>query len=240
MFASLKKSFDEGLPLFDGAYLSDMPRDDLKKVFTGNIPIPMFEERLDILRQVGSTLHELYDDSFHNILDASNNRLFDDGNGFIERLIGDFPSFDDSVNYDGQIIRFDKRAQLVSAMLYGRFKKYNMELFEDIDELNVMADYILPQTLRDMGILEYESSLAERIDSEEIILASSLEEMELRASTIHVAHRMIEQVNYRMPDDKKINVIHMDNALWSFFRSGKAEELGLKKTPHHLTPTIYY
>ena len=231
MWACLKRAFEAGIPIMDGTYLRDISRADAEKIFEGNIRIPLFEERLNIFRELGKVLCEEYDCQFHNVLLQSNKLLFNDGGGFVERLVCDFPSFNDSVNYNGSVVRFDKRAQLVAGMIYGRLNKRGINAFEDVDELTVFADYGLPKSLRDLEILSYESSLADRVDQHVIIPANSQEELEIRASTIHASKMLTNKIN-EVLCGKEINALHIDYKLWSESRN--------KKGNHHLTITTAY
>jgi hypothetical protein len=68
-------------------------------------------------------------------------------------------------------------------------------LKEDIENLTVFPDYQLPKVLRDLGILEYEESLAYRVDSGIEIPRNSQEELEIRASTIHASDMLVKSIN---------------------------------------------
>lgn len=231
MWAALKKAIQDGVPLLDGNYLRQISEDDLKNILEGNIEIPLFSERLKVFREVGQVLCEKYDGHFYNLVDASNNRLFNEGKGLVERLVTDFSAFDDSVIYKGEIVRFDKKAQLGASSLYKRFRNQCAFPVTDVNELTVFSDYILPKALRDLGILKYEDSLAKRVDNWQIIEAGSQEELEIRASTIHASKMLQDRINmYR--NDNPINALHIDYKLWHEFRN--------KKGPHHLTKTIAY
>lgn len=230
MRACLKKAYEAGIPILDGGYLKQISEEDMKRILKGNFEIPLFYERLKIFREVGQVLCDKYSGHFYNLVEQSNHRLFSNGKGIVERLIQDFPSFDDSTEYNGGLVRFDKRAQLGPGELYGRFRNKGEFKVDDIDELTVFADYVLPKGLRDLGILVYEKSLADKVDSEQIIQAESQEEIEIRASTIHAADDLVNKINKARDD--KINALYIDYKLWS--------ESRVKKGPHHLTITTAY
>jgi hypothetical protein len=117
-------------------------------------------------------------------------------------------------------------------MLYGRFRNRDLFKIEDVEELTVFADYVVPKGLRDLGILNYGKSLAEKVDSLTPIRSGSLEELEIRASTIHACDRLIKQINIIKPEEK-VNALHIDYKLWDETRS-------LEGKPHHLTRTTAY
>lgn len=238
MFACLKKALagEEGYPLLSARFLKTISKRELKEVFKGNIEIPLFEERWKIFREVGRVLEEKYDGHFYNLVEQSGGRLFNNGYGIVERLTSDFPSFDDSVQHQGREMRFDKRAQLAPGMIYGRFLANGSKLVEDVDELTVFADYVLPKTLRALGILKYKEGLAHKVDNQELIPQNSQEELEIRASTIHASQMLIDGINElrRKSKDKKekVNALHLDYKLWSEGRK--------KQGNHHLTITTAY
>ena len=231
MMACLKKAFDTGKPLAEGEYLRKISKNEMRELFSGNIEIPMLNERWNIFREVGKVLYNKYNGHFYNLAEVSGNRLFNNGEGMVERLVSDFPSFDDSWEHGRKKAIFNKRAQLVCATLYLNFNGQKPFRFEDINKLTVFADYVLPKGLRDLGIISYNDSLAKRIDKQKLIEAGSREELEIRAATVHAADLLIKEINkYRNND--KINALHLDFKLWS--------ESRVTKGYHHLTKTIAY
>ena len=84
-FACIKRAVDNGVPFLDGGYLAKMTRADLNKVFEGNIEMPMLDEKLEVLHQVGAVLAEKYDGRFHNFVKSCSPKLYDNGNGLIDR-----------------------------------------------------------------------------------------------------------------------------------------------------------
>ncbi len=232
MWACVKHAIENGTPLLDADYLANFSEDDMEYVFSGNIKIPMFNERIYVLNQVGKVLKNKYDGHFHNLLSASKGKMFG-RNGVVKRLTRDFDSFNDSFLYgNDKKVEFNKRAQLAGGMLYGRFQNTNRHpLFSDVDESTVAADYVLPKGLRDMGIFIYEESLAERVDGRKLIPAYFQEELEIRASTIHACNEIVEILNEKY--GKNVNAWHIYAKIWSEARKNK-------ETRHHLTRTIAY
>ncbi|RLF99873.1 MAG: hypothetical protein DRN47_02705 [Candidatus Wolframiiraptor sp.] len=227
---SLRKALEDDIPVLDAKYLAKLTEERALKFLKGdNIIIPMFEERVKILREIGKVLLEKYEGSFSNFLKLSN-KAFDEGKGLVERLVKDFPSFNDVRVYrpTGTVVKFYKRAQLLFAMLH-----YNPNCqfkLENVDKLTVFADYRLPQALRDLGIIMYSDKLAYKIDNRIPIPEGSDEEVEIRACTIYSAHLLCEEINRHRSD--KITEVILDGYLWL-----KGKE---SMRPHHLTRTIHY
>lgn len=99
MWASLKRALDLGKPITFGPYLENISDEDVKEIFSGSNPIPLVDERAKIFREVGHVLRMKYGNYFSNLVERSGNRLFNNGDGLVDRLITDFPSFDDFAVY---------------------------------------------------------------------------------------------------------------------------------------------
>ena len=116
---SLRKAIENGIPVLDARYLSGISEIDALKFLKGNIAIPMFKERVKILNEIGAVLIKKYSGQISNFLKISDN-AFDNGKGLVERLVIDFPSFNDVRIYKptNTIVKFYKRAQLMLASLH--------------------------------------------------------------------------------------------------------------------------
>jgi hypothetical protein len=55
-FACLKRALDAGIPILDGKFLSKVSRAELDAIFAGNIKMPMLDEKLEVLHQMGAVL----------------------------------------------------------------------------------------------------------------------------------------------------------------------------------------
>lgn len=227
---SLRKAVEEGIPILDSNYLANLSKEQALKFLKGrNMIIPMFEERVKILNEIGTVLSERYEGKFSNFIRVSN-KAFDNGKGLVERLAEEFHAFNDVRLYKptNTLVKFYKKAQLLFASLHcnpnSGFK------LADIDQLTVFADYKLPQALRDLRILEYSRDLAYKIDNRILIPEGSDEEIEIRAHTIYASDILCREVNKRRKDKVTPNMI--DEYLWL---EGKKS-----KKPRHFTRTIYY
>ena len=227
-FACLKRAMDEGLPILDGHYLAKITRAELDRIFTGNIPMPMLDEKLAVLHEVGGVLAAKYDGRFHKFVQSCSPRLYGNGNGLIERLVKEFPRFNDVSMLDGLEIKFYKLAQLGVWMLYaiGKFR------LEDAEKMTAFADYIVPLALRLHGITRYSENLEQAIQSHQLIPRDSRWEIEIRAHCIYATALLCEEVNKLRPRDQQVIIPQIDARFWLHFH---------KTTwPHHLTRTIMY
>lgn len=225
--AALKKAVEEGCPIWDATYLANLTCSQLEYLFRGDGQVPMLEERLKIAREVGRVLISKYGGWFSKAVTASERSAL----MLVRELVSSFPSFNDIAHYQGQEIRFYKRAQILVADLYGAFGGRDWGEFHDLEKLTAFADYKLPQMLRGMGILEYDERLAGKVDSRIELLPGGEEEVEIRANTLWAVEYLRQALAER---GVKALSLEIDWYVW---------ELGQRQVqdkPHHLTRTIYY
>ncbi|HTP67601.1 MAG TPA: queuosine salvage family protein [Dongiaceae bacterium] len=231
-FACIKRAVENGVPFLDGNYLAKIEKPDLNKVFQGNIEMPMLDEKLGVLHQVGKVLAEKYDGRFHNFIRSCSPKLYDNGNGLIDRMVKEFPRFNDVSMLDGHEIKIYKLAQLGIWMLYATLHKSGKFRLDDPQKMTAFADYIVPVALRLHGMTSYSDKLEKAIDSHQIIPRDSRWEIEIRAYCIYVTACLTEEVNKLRPADQQVIIPQIDARLWTHFHT--------TNWPHHLTPTIMY
>lgn len=232
MFACLKRAFETGRPVVEGSYLSQTSRDELGGIFTGNITMPMLEERLQIFHELGRVLMKRYKGRFHRFVHGGPPRLYADGQGVLERLLEEFPSFEDVSHYRSKRVAFHKRAQLLMWQLHARFRASGFFKLEDPEQMTVFADYIVPVALRRLGIFSYSDELEAAINTRELIPADSEEEIEMRAMSIWACHLLTQEINRLRPADRQIIEPVVDARLWTHYHT--------THWPHHLTVTTDY
>jgi hypothetical protein len=229
--ASLTRAMNEGLPLFDAAYLGGMDGETLATILRSApdaAPIPLFAERLANAREVGRGLLERYDGQFANALEASGH----DAVSLALLLARDFSSFADIAIWNGQTIPFLKRAQICVADIYTAFGGQGLGQLTHLDQLTAFADYKLPQLLRYQGVMVYAPELAAQVDSYQQIAAGSEPEIEIRAATVW-AVELIRRALARHGVIRSASEI--DYRLWSESQAPTPD-----MRPYHRTRTIYY
>jgi len=234
--ASLTRAVEEGIALWDAEYLSTMSREDLAYVFRSTPAadglagemIPLFDARLAHVHEVGRVLLERFDGQFAHAVEKAEGSAVN----LALLLAQEFSSFRDVANYQGQEVRFFKRAQICVADLYGAFGGKRWGAFTDLDKLTIFADYKLPQVLRHYGILEYEPRLAERIDNQELLQPGEEEEVELRAATIWACELLRHEMS--RISRQTITAVEVDQLLWYLGQNSS------EMRPYHRTRTIYY
>ncbi len=227
MVIALGRGIKEGFPLIDFEYCSKINRDDFSKILRGNIEIPLFEERLRILHEIGSVMTEKYHGNLKSFLEKANGNALK----LLEMLVSEFPSFYDSSKYKGKEIIFHKRAQLLVSDIHQMFKKQGL-VSKNVDQLTACADYKLPQIMRRLGIMEYTDELAKKIDNKIELPHDSEEEVEIRANTIWAVEFMKEEIKKRNPE---ITSMGIDDHLWLASQEKFADE-----KPYHRTRATAY
>jgi hypothetical protein len=232
LFACMKRAMDQGMPILDGKFLAKVTRPQLEHVFAGNIEIPMLEEKTRIWNQVGAVLAEKYDGRFHNFVKSCPPRLYDNGAGLIDRLVKEFPRFNDVSPYDGATIKVYKLAQLGIWLAYAALRKTGQFVLEDLHKMTAFADYIVPVALRLLGITSYSPELEHAIDTYQLIPPDSRWEVEIRGHCIYATALLTEEINKVRPQDRQIIIPQIDARLWTPYHT--------TFWPHHLTRTIMY
>jgi putative queuosine salvage protein len=232
LFACMQRALDEGVPVLDGAFLARLTRPQMEEIFAANIELPMLDEKMEILREVGKILAERYDGRFHRFLRTCSQKLYDGGNGLVERLATEFPRFNDVSDYDGHTVKFYKLAQLSFWFLYLSLKKAGAFHIDDLDRMTAFADYIVPAAMRLLGITTYSAGLEEAVQTHELIPRDSRREVEIRAHCIYASALLAQEINRLRPAERQIIVPQIDFRLWSHYHT--------TWWPHHLTKTIMY
>jgi hypothetical protein len=52
MISAIGRAIEKNLPVLNAKYLSEISESELMKILESNVQIPLFEERLNILREV--------------------------------------------------------------------------------------------------------------------------------------------------------------------------------------------
>lgn len=117
---------------------------------------------------------------------------------------------------------FFKRAQLAASDL----ALAGIARFDDLAELTIFADNLVPHVLRCDGALVYDEPLAAAIEAGELLPAGGAEE-EVRAAAVHAGARLAGHLG--IPEHE------LDHLLWN---RGQAPEY--KARPRHRCRSIFY
>ncbi len=202
---------------------SNITKEEFREILKGNIEIPLFEERYNIIKNVSKIVDEKMNGNFYLFIKdiTSDVELF-------EIITKYFENFKDERTYNNKKIYFYKLAQLLTSdILHIRKLKENVKV--DYSHLVGCSDYKIPQVMRGLGILEYSENLANIIDNKKEIEVNSEYEVEIRANMIVVIDLIKEKL------ENKACAIDINDYIWS---QGKNKSLELK--PYHLTRNTNY
>jgi hypothetical protein len=121
-----------------------------------------------------------------------------------------------------QDVGFYKRAQIAASDL----ALAGVAAFDDLDDLTIFADNLVPHVLRCEGVLVYEDGLAAHIDAGRL-LRPGPQEREIRGCAVHACAQIAQRTGMSERD--------LDNALW--YRGQLPE---YKARPRHRCRTVYY
>jgi hypothetical protein len=226
--ASLRRAIERGMPLLDAGFLATIDAAAVRELFAGEAEIPMLAARVAHLLEVGRGLLAA-GGSFASVVAAASGQ----GETLVADVVRRFPSFDDVTTYEGEEVRFYKRAQILVSDLFGIYEGQGLGAFEDLDRLTAFADYKIPQVLREAGILVYAPALAEVVDRREEIPPGDPREVEIRAGTIwgcELLRRRLAGGHGR----GALRAFEVDWLLWSDAQDREIER------PYHRTRTIFY
>ena len=162
----------------------------------------------DALRSLGSFLAGRSSLEVVDAVDGSALRL-------AEVLAAGMPLFDD--------VGFWKRAQITANDL----ALAGVAEFDDLDELTIFADNVVPHVLRVDGVLVYDAPLSDHIERAVLIAPNSPEEVEIRACAVHACMQIASELG--VPERL------LDTWLWE-----RGQDPRYKALPRHRTRTVFY
>jgi hypothetical protein len=147
-------------------------------------------------------------------------------------ILSPMPLYQDVARYQELEIPFYKRAQITCADLAGALGGRDLGRFDDLDDLTLFADNLVPHVLRMLGILVYEVRLAARIDREEPIPGGTEEEVEIRAVALHAVELLVRSCTRR---GWSTSPRRLDAVLWD-----RGQHPRVKASPRHRTRCTFY
>ena len=236
MVASLKRALDENFPILHSYTLSQFSPKFARHIFRHHsVPIPMLNERVKNLQNIGRTFGSKKIWSFTDLFKDSDFYLFNNGKGILEKLTGFFDCYKDVSLWNGHILQFQKRAQLFVMAYHGRALSSNGKLqpIRDPENFGPISDYRVPQALRYSGALYYSKQLSKKIIKGDLIPKDSDMEIEIRAQTVNIMQKLLFRIN-AFRKGSPITMAELDYFIWS---TGKKSDSFDK---HHFTHTTSY
>lgn len=216
---------------FSAPDLSRLTAADCTRIFAqdpNNKPVAeLMQLFAKALNDLGVYLQTHFDGSFTALIAAA-----DASAEHLVQLLVEMTCFKDVAPYEGRQVPFFKRAQLAAADLSLAFAGKGPGRFDDLDQLTIFADNLVPHVLRVDNILIYNEKLCSRIDGGDLIAAGSREEIEIRACALHAVELIKTALN---ASGKTVNAMALDFLLWN-----RGQQSKYKSIPRHRTRTIFY
>ncbi|RXN38503.1 UPF0553 C9orf64-like protein [Labeo rohita] len=161
--AAVTRAMDEGVPITNPTYFSQISEAELAKVLRSDsdTPMPMLKERHQALTEAGRVLME-HGGSFRVFMSHCEN----DAEKMVKYIVENIPSYRDEATYEGKRISFYKRAQILVADFWGIMEARGEGNIPNLDYLTMFADYRVPQGLVYLGALRYSDALMETLKNE--------------------------------------------------------------------------
>jgi len=227
---ALRERFEARGP-WSAAALAQLDAAECARVLGQPTGVPELAELLELyaraLRDLGCFLEERHAGRFEGVVEHARGSC-----AALVRELASMPLYRDVERYHEIEVPFYKRAQLTAADLAAAFGGEGPGRFDDLAELTLFADNLVPHVLRREGVLVYAPELAARIDRGEPIEAGSPEEVELRAASVHAVEGCVEESRRRGAD---VSAQQLDYRLWT-----RGQRPEYKAYPRHRTRTSYY
>ena len=107
-----------------------------------------------------------------------------------------------------------------------------MGRFNDLKNLTIFADNLVPQVKRDDSILLYEEELGSHIDAGKLVSAGAAEEIEIRACALY-AVELLKKARIRAGHN--VTSMELDFLLWN-----RGQQPAYKSIPRHRSRTVFY
>ena len=228
LFRTLEERLHEDTNFLNVGKISSMSLPDFKKMFKGNVEIPLLKERYDTFLKTSQILERKFNGKFTEILKQSGSN----SSKMLALITENFSTFEDDSLYKGEKVYFQKRTQLQVKMVNDALLSKKLKCLKDLDVLTAFADYKVPQILRYFGMIKYHKDLAEKVDNFVLIEKDSIMENEIRIATVWAAELIRQEVAKKYPE---VTASHIDSYLWN-----KAQSIKTDILPYHRTYTTAY
>jgi len=187
--------------------------------------LPYIQIRFLYIKEIIHLIKNNFNQKIENLISYNNYDAIE----IVKYLSDNTKAFSDTIEFNGKKIYLVKKATFFIKLLV-QTKNYNTTLI-NIDKLQILSDYRIPQLLRHFKILEYSKELSYMVDNQQILTEKY--EKEIRIATIVFTKSLI--------DNKKttLNILELDEYLW---KKSKRLEKNNSKTlkPFHLKETTKY
>ena len=216
---------------FSARQLDSITVEECTRIFDqdpGNIHVmELMQHFTAALNELGRYVLDRFNGSFTDLVDSAGSSA-----GRLVQLLREMPYFNDVASYYGDEVLFFKRAQITAADLSLAFDGQGWGHFEDLDQMTIFADNLVPHVLRIDEILIYEEALVAGINQGKLIPAGSTEEVEIRACAVHAVELIKDQLAI---SGQMVSSPELDGFLWN-----RGQQPEYKAVPRHRTRCVFY
>lgn len=127
-------------------------------------------------------------------------------------MVSSMQAFRDVTWYYNLRVPFLKRAQILLHDMDVAEPRHDLLAFSDIDDLSAFADNVLPYVFISDGLMTCHPWLEGRIEREELLGYGSIEEIELRACSLHICEVVAQVIS---EEYSPIPVRRLDFLIWN-------------------------
>jgi len=238
MCAAINRTLDSGVDLTSPEFYKNIDTKQLGEFLQGDdgVEIPLLEDRVRCLHEVGQKLVDRFGGKCANLLQDCDNSAVK----LLEIVLEHFECFRDYAVFKGTDVAIHKRAQILVADLWCLFEGTGKASFPDIDKLTMFADYRVPQSLQHYGVFQYDEELLSALRKDELLPNRHPYEVEIRGCSIQAVELITARIKSQLQKNNNITVcnsILVDQYLWGYRRK-HAETM--KSFPYHKVRSIYY
>ena len=216
---------------FSAQWLRQITAAECCLIFDQNPENKMAYELMCLFAEALNAMAELLDRSYGGSFGK-----FIESAGFSAAVLVDqlcqMPFYRDVFSLQGREIFLLKRAQITASDLHIVFSGQGYGRFDDIGELTIFADNLVPHVLLTDGLLSYAPDLQASIASGEPLSSGSQAEVEIRACCIH-AVELLRQVY--AGGGVEVCSQGLDYLLWN-----RGQDEKYRQFPAHVTRCVYY
>jgi len=227
---ALRDHFESG-GVLEARALSAMTAEGCARILEQTSPTSAVWELMGLFARAWNDLGQLLQNEFGGscvaLVESTEKRSAN-----LVECLAQMPLYQDRMSYRGHRVPFYKRAQITCADLAMAFEGRGLGRFDDLDQLTLFADNLVPHVLRMEGALVYTPSLLERVEAGELIESGSEEEVEIRAVALHA----VESISQAMTGEEgALLPYQIDQQLWEYGQSR-----AIKSRPRHRTRCTFY
>ena len=211
--------------------LANLELHEVAAIFQQPLKHPGNKELMQLFTQalndLGALLTQHYNSKYTTLIQKAEHSANTLGNQLLA-----MPMFQDKSLHKDQEVFFYKRLQITASDLALALNNKGLGFFEDINEVTLFADNLVPHVLHVDGILKYEQNLEDRLKRNPFLEAGSQEEVEMRAVSIHAVELLTQHLQNQ---GNMFYTRDLDMVLWNRGLNQKYRD-----APRHRTQSVFY